>query len=77
MMMTSGPLVTVPESSEAARASEPSMPALLVGDNWAITRGRLEAALNCLRRGSMESDSDMTGYLAAAGAAATSAVRVQ
>jgi len=49
------------------------MPALLVGDNRAITRGRLVAALNCLRSGSIESDNDTTGDLADAGAAAASA----
>ena len=76
MMVTSGPFVTAPESSDAARASDPSMPALLVGESRAITRGRLDAALNCLRSGSMESDKEMTGDLAAAEPAATSAVSV-
>lgn len=74
MMVTSGPLVTDPESSAAARASDPSMPALLVGESRAITRGRLAAALNCLRRGSIESANDTTGDWATAGTAASSAV---
>lgn len=76
MMITSGPLATAPFSSDAARASDPSMPALLVGESRATTRERLTAALNCLRRGSIESDREITGDAAIAVPAPTSAVRV-
>lgn len=70
MIMTSGPSGIEPDNRAEARASDPSLPALLVGESSATTRGRSAASLNCLRRGSIESAKDTTGNFAAAVAAA-------